>query len=331
MRSSDQLARLLTLVPFLQAHPGLTVDQVAAHYGTKPARIRAELTLLWMCGPSSQPGDQIEFNMDEIEAGGPIELSNADYLTRPMRFTRDEAFALIVALHAIGEVVTSDQAEAVASALAKLEQLVGEQGSPRVAVRVAGGDPAVRAAVLAAIEHRRRLHLTYDGLSRGRTTRPVVDPAELIVREGAAYLRAWSLERGDWRTYRLQRIAAAVPTGEAAQEHGPLPALTTGWFDDRVQSERVVLELDAQARWVAEYDPVEQAEPTADGGVRATFTMVDPAWLTHRLLQLGDHATVVEPAGADAGAIGAARRALELYRGLSAAVEDNPGDIRSGS
>lgn len=316
MRSSDQLARLLTLVPYLQSHPGLTVADLAEHYGTTSKRIQAELTLLWMCGPSSMPGDQIEFNMDDIEAGGAIEVSNADYLTRPMRFSQEEAFALVVALHAIAEVVTSEQAQAVASALAKLEALIGQRGAPRVAVRVAGGDQGVRAIILDAIESGTRLRLTYDGVSRGRTTEPVVDPVEIAVRDGAAYLRAWSLDRGDWRTYRLERVVQAEPTGDPVSDHGELPALTQTWFDGRATVVPVVLDLASSSRWLAEYDPVDSVSELPGGGVRATFPLVDPAWLTHRLLQLGDQVRLVSPIEAGDEAVRAARAGLELYLDL---------------
>ena len=316
MRSSDQLARLLTLVPFLQTHPGLTVEQVAEHYGTTGKRIQAELQLLWMCGPSSMPGDQIEFNMDDIEAGGPIEVSNADYLTRPMRFSREEALSLVVALHAIGELVTSAQATAVASALAKLEALIGDSAAPRVAVRVAGGDARVRQVILDAIDAGQRLQLTYDGVSRGRTTAPVVDPLQIVVRDGVAYLRAWSLDRQDWRTYRLERVAEAVLTGESVADHGELEPLQQSWFEGRGVGS-VVLELTPSARWLAEYDPIEHSDELPGGALRATFPLVDPAWLTHRLLQLADQVTVVQPQGAGQAAAQAARQGLAAYAALA--------------
>ena len=62
------------------------------------------------------------------------------------------------------------------------------------------------------------VRLTYDGLTRAETTRPVVEPHRLTVRDGFVYLEAWSRDRSDWRTFRLDRVTAVRPRllGEVA-------------------------------------------------------------------------------------------------------------------
>ena len=58
----------------------------------------------------------------------------------------------------------------------------------------------------------KRQRLDYHGPSRGVATRPLVDPERIVVRDGYAYLDAWSHERGAWRSFRLDRIVAVTPT-----------------------------------------------------------------------------------------------------------------------
>lgn len=308
MKTADQLERLLTLVPFLQANPGLTAAEVAEHYKTTPRQIILDLDTLWYCGPSYEGGELIEVNIDEVRHGAPIQLSNADYLTRPMRLSVEEAFALVVALTAIRELVPSGQASSVDSALAKLGHLTGGRPVPRVAIQMASGSSEVRRSLEDAASRRQRVRLTYDGINRGHTTTPVVEPHEISFRDGVAYLVAWSLERDGWRNYRLDRVVGVDVLEEASEER---PAPTDTWVD--AGGERVELALRPEAAWLVEYDPTEEVERHADGSVEAVFRMVDPAWLRRRLLQLGAAVAAVAPTELARPAADAAREALELH------------------
>ena len=283
MTSSDQVQRMLLEVPYLQANPGVAVDEVAATFGISRAQVLKDLEVLWMCGlPGGLPDDLIEIDMDAAQAGGAIRLSNADYLTRPMRFTRDEAVSLIVALRTVAEVATGQTAAYTASALAKLEQLAGSVEAGRIGIDVATGTDDVRATVASAIEAGHRLALSYDGATRGVTTTPVVDPHSITLRDGVGYLVAWSAERHDWRTYRLDRIAEATELPEPATDHGRPPDFT-GWFEQ--STGQVTLDLAPEAVWITEYYPIRSSEPLPDGGRRVRLAVSDPAWLRWLLLR----------------------------------------------
>ncbi|MCT3012297.1 WYL domain-containing protein, partial [Propionibacterium freudenreichii] len=93
---------MLAEVPYLQAHPGVSVTEVARAFGIKKRQVLADLDVLWMCGlPGGLPGDLIEIDMEAVQGEGIIRLTNAEVLSRPMRFTADEATSLIVALRAV--------------------------------------------------------------------------------------------------------------------------------------------------------------------------------------------------------------------------------------
>ena len=126
MTSTDQVARLLALVPYLQAHPDADVAGTAKMFGVTPRQLMSDLRVAWFCGlPGGLPGDLIEVDMDLVETEGRIRLSNADFLSRPLRFTPDEATSLVVALRVLAEIADPDTADAVASAMKKLEAAVG--------------------------------------------------------------------------------------------------------------------------------------------------------------------------------------------------------------
>ena len=310
--SQDQANRLLMLVPYLLAHPAARVDDVARTFGVSARQLLKDLDVLWMCGlPGGLPDDLIDIDMDAALNDGIINLTNADYLSRPLRFTLDEVTSLIVALQAVREVATDATAAAADSALQKLRALAGVRDVDRVAIRVASGSEEVRAALLAAIDHGQRVCLTYDGQTRGETTTPVVDPARVQLEGGCAYLQAWNLDHQEWRTYRVDRIAAVEELPEAAAPHGPVPRLQR-WFDDLSSSNEVTLDLRPEAVWITEYYPHRWLQRHGDGSARAVFAVADPAWLTRLLLQLGGSARVVSPEGAGAEALAQARAALAL-------------------
>ena len=123
--AKDQVARLLTLVPYLHAHGQVRLDEAAAALGVTPDQLLADLKVLLMCGlPGGYPDDLIDVDLDALEgpeADGVIRVSNADYLARPLRLTPTEATAIIVALRALRGSASEDTREVVDRALSKLE------------------------------------------------------------------------------------------------------------------------------------------------------------------------------------------------------------------
>ena len=126
MTSQAQLRRLLSLVPYLREHDGVAMTEVAAAFGITLQTLREDLSVLWMCGlPGLTPGDLIDIDMDAVDGEGVIHLSNADYLTRPLRLSADEALALVLALRTLREIAGPGDQEAADRALKKLEAASG--------------------------------------------------------------------------------------------------------------------------------------------------------------------------------------------------------------
>ncbi len=315
MNSSDQVRRLLALVPYLQAHPDADVAETATAFGVSPRQLVADLRVLWFCGlPGGLPGDLIEVDMDALDEGR-IRLSNAEFLTRPLRLKVDEAMSLVVALRTVAEMADASTASAVASALAKLEGAVGGLAAP-VGVRVASGRAVIRDALVRAVDAGVAVRLTYHGGSASTASTPLVDPHRLASVDGYGYLVAWSHERAAWRTYRLDRIVAVEPTSTPVSDHGAPPALASGWLDARPEAAEVTLDLTAEGAWITEYHPMVEVTPLGDGGVRARLLVADPAWLRRLLLRLGPAVTRVEPPDAARSAAQEASEALAAYAHL---------------
>lgn len=315
--SQSQVRRLLSLVPYLLEHDGASMTDVASAFNISTERLREDLNVLWMCGlPGLAPGDLIEIDMDAVDGKGIIHLSNADYLTRPLRLAADEALALVLALRTLAEVAGPHESQAIDRALVKLEAVAGERGSAadQASVRVYGAPEEVRATVSDGLQQSKRLDLTYDVASRAETTRRMVDPIRVFVLEGYGYLEAWCYSANALRTFRLDRIAAVAITDVDRAEHDvQLKDLSTGWFDALKDAPLVTLELQRWAAWVAEYYPTEQVTAGDDGALTVSLRVTNPAWLRSLLLRLGGDARVLAPAGAGDSAAESAREALDQY------------------
>lgn len=309
MTSADQVARLLALVPYLQTHRDAELGDTAGVFGVSAEQLLADLDVLWYCGlPGGLPGDLIEIDMDTVAESGRIRLTNADYLTRPMRFTPDEAMSLVVALRAVRELAGGHLAQGVDSALAKLEHATG---APTPHVAVAGGTEEIRELLAAAIGGHVVVELDYTGAGLAPSS-PRVAPAQLMVRDGFGYLQAWSLERTAWRTYRLDRISAVRATTDPAGDIGEPPEFGPGWLEQRPDAAEVTLRLAPEAAWITEYHPIRAMRKLA-GSIEVDLLVADPAWLRALLLRLGGQVRGVVPAEAADGAREAAAEALLAY------------------
>ena len=97
-RLSVRLARLLNMVPFFLANPGLSAAEAAQELGVSTATLMTDLNQLWMCGlPGYGPGDLIDLSFSEES----IEVTFSAGIDRPLRLTSTEATALLVALRSL--------------------------------------------------------------------------------------------------------------------------------------------------------------------------------------------------------------------------------------
>lgn len=295
-----QVERMLALVPYLRARDGISVDQVARDFGVKPAQIVKDLKVLWFCGlPDAVTGDMIDIDMEALDGEGVVKLSNADYLTRPLRLAPREALALMVALRALREVTAPGERDVVDRALDKLTTAAGEvsEKASAVDVHIDPVDTKIRANVDQALRESRQLDLTYYTPSRDETTQRVIDPMRLVFFEGNGYLEAWCHRTEEVRMFRLDRMISAelLPNPAAAPADAPRADLSKGLFQPDKTAPAAVLELEPAARWVAEYYVVEQREELAGDRLRVTLRFGDDGWLERLVLRLGGQATLVEP------------------------------------
>ncbi len=323
-RSGERLARLLNLVPYLLARPGIPVTDAAADLGVSERQLREDLELLWVCGlPGYGPGDLIDMAFD----GDRVTVTYDAGIDRPLRLTHDEALALIVALRMLAQVPGGGhRREAVERALAKIESAAGDAaaGLP-IAVRLPGSAGAERVAQLqAAVQHRRALRMTYYTATRDELTERVVDPMRVLLVGGHAYLEAWCRRAEAVRMFRADRIDECTELDEPAEP--PAEArpseVRDSVFTPSPDLPLVTLRVGRWARWITEYYPCEQVVEESPDRWLVSLRASDLAWARRLVLGLGSEVAVVSPPEL----VEAVRR--EVYAALAAygveAGDDGP-------
>lgn len=294
--SSERLGRLLALVPFLQQHQGVPLAEAADTFGVSERQLIDDLDLVFVSGlPGYTPADLIEVDY----AGGAITISNADTIARPLRLDLGEAAALLVALRTLAEVPGLTDTDALDRTIAKLERAAGELAEPsaQVAVQVEAEEQVVP-VVRRALEHGRRLHLSYFVPGRDEVTERDVDPMRLLVADGRSYLEAWCRRVEDVRLFRLDRVVEIAETRDAAEVPAQARPREAGesLFRPSTADQLVTLELTRAGRWVADYYPCESVTERDDGGLIVTLRTLDRRWVRRLALRLGGTGRVTDPA-----------------------------------
>ncbi|MEV4767356.1 YafY family protein [Micromonospora chokoriensis] len=308
--SADRLARLLNLVPYLLARPGIEIAEAAGDLGVTERQLREDLELLWVCGlPGYGPGDLIDMAFD----GDRVTITYDAGIDRPLRLTPDEALALVVALRMLVETPGVANREAVERALAKIEDAGDLVGAP-VAVRLPGDTRRVE-ALRAAVEGGKALRITYYTAARDETTDRVIDPLRVLMVGGRAYVEAWCRRAEAVRLFRADRIDAITELDEPATV--PPQAvphdLTEGVFRPSPDLPLITLRIGRSERWITEYYPCERVEAGDGDQWLVSLRVTDLLWARRFVLGLGPEVTVVAPVELAEQVRATAAAALDAY------------------
>jgi proteasome accessory factor C len=308
----ERLPRLLALVPYLQAHNGIAIEQAAADFGVGEDQLRRDLQLLWMCGlPGHGPGDLIDLSFE----GDTVSVIFDAGMSRPLRLTAEEALPLVVALRTLTEMPGVTDRDAVERALAKVESVAsGSVEAQTVAVELDRVD-AMLPVLQQAIDNRRALALRYYTATRDETTERTVDPMRLFEMDGRSYLEAWCRRAEGMRVFRVDRIDRAEVLDEPASPppEAELRDLSDGVFTPAPEHMLVVLRVDTAYAWVADYYPPEAETMDAAGRRQVSVRVADPAWVRALALGAAGHVEVLSPEWLAESVRDEARAALAAY------------------
>jgi len=258
---TDPATRLLSLLSLLQTPRLWPGSELADRLGVSGRTVRRDIDRLREIGyfVEATAGGQGGYRLTGGSAMPPLLLDDA------------EAVAIAVGLGTIAGQAVAGVDEAAVRAATKLAQVLPPRLRRRVTTLTAATLPFSLAArpvvspdnlitVASASANRERMRFRYRGHDGAESARHT-EPLRLVANGGRWYLLAFDIDRDDWRTFRLDRMADLRATGARAH-HRTLPEASVADF------------LRTQAMSMA---------PT----FRADVTIHAP--LRHVTTQLGDH------------------------------------------
>jgi proteasome accessory factor BC len=294
--SEDQLKRMLQLVPFLVHNQGLHIQDVAEHFGITRKELEDDLQILICSGlPEGYPDDLLDIQWEDEH----VYITQDLDLKKPVRFTVEEACALLTGLETLNSLPEVAEGGALESVTLKLLAAAGEEGlraaslaGPEVAPADAGTHATVRQAIAAGSQ----LRLTYLSPQRDSVSERDVDPLRLYSLDNIWYFEAYCHSVEGLRNFRLDRVQEIHPNGRPVPA-GTIPSegvpakLFTAKDDDTV----VTVQLSRQGRGLADDYYAERTAELDDGGLVAEIRFGNTDWLPMFVAQHGGSARILAP------------------------------------
>lgn len=211
---TNPTGRALQLLSLLQTNRFWPCAELAARLGVTERTVRRDLDRLRELG---YPVDSTSGRY------GGYRLATGAHVP-PLILDDEEAVAVAIGLRYAAEAAISGIEETSLRALAKIEALLPHRLRRRVSalhssvasLRRAVDDDVIHPESLSvfAAACRDHEHVRFDyRRTREERSRRHVEPHQLVTAGRRWYLVAWDRDRGDWRTFRLDRIQAPRPVG----------------------------------------------------------------------------------------------------------------------
>jgi len=316
----ERLRRALFIIPYVVAHPGCTVEELASASQLTPGQLLAELDFLRMIGrPPFSPADLVDIDVFD----GKVQVSLPQGLQRVASLTPLEAAALDAAASALAV----EGGDALAQARRKLRDALPPESQEEfdsVAGRVLlhpGGLAAADAVLIdQGIAEHRELELTYWTAGRGEASRRTVRPLERILHQGYWYLHAYCTDRKDRRLFRLDRATDLALTDRPFVPRAVDDAARfrrESIYEPSPYARVAAVRID-EGPWAAEDQARRlgalEFERLEGGGAEALFPVDGEAYVAATVLSLAGEAQLLAPADARERVRRIAQEAAALHR-----------------
>ena len=232
---SAPTSRMLRLLSLLQTHRHWSGGELAERLGVSTRTIRRDVERLRDLGYPVAALAGVEGGY-RLEAGSELP---------PLLVDDEEAVAIAIGLRTAAAGTVAGIEETSVRALAKLEQVLPTRLRRRInalhtyLVPLTGAaatvDPEALAQISLACRDRERLRFRYRAHD-GTVTRRMTEPHRLVTAGRRWYLAAWDVDRGDWRTFRVDRLDDLQPTGVRFAERQPPADDVAAWVAEAIRA-----------------------------------------------------------------------------------------------
>ena len=298
MTATEQLRRLLAVLPEIGTGNEVPIVELARRVGIDPDTILADLRDL--SDRHGDPAGFIEHFQLYIEAER-ISMGPSPHFRRPMRLTVDEWRAIELGIALLRAERSPDDRPPLDALLGKVRDLMAQLPtgeSSRAATFGAERHAGSVAALRGAMRDRRKVEITYQkGTSAAPDVRSIC-PFSFVVEQGTWYLVAHCERSEAIRVFRLDRVLGLRVLTEpfaGTTEVNLEELLAEGRAFVGDPPERLRVRYSPRvARWIAEREG-ERGTVNADGSLEVEYPLGDPDWAIRHVLQYGPDAEILAP------------------------------------
>ena len=198
--------RLLDLVPYIVAHPGISITELAKEFSISRDEVLKDLNLLFLCGlPGYTPLELIDISFDEES----VVIRDPQNLAAPRNLNESEALIARIALAALEE-STPKTSAAYPQIIALREKIAKAFSSsiPASAITFTlDKERATLEAIEGAIKQELDLEITYNNVTKDSSSRRSITAISIIAEDKRALVSAYCHSAKALRTFNLAQIS----------------------------------------------------------------------------------------------------------------------------
>ena len=297
--ATGRAIRLLDLVPFLRANPGMNIKEIATEFKVSVSEIVSDLDLLMVCGlPGYTPLELIDLSTDE----GFVTLRDPQNLEYPRNFTIHELLILKIALSALLVDSPPMLHSEIGSLISKLDHQMPNQISSEGILFVPDNILNLRRIGEEALVKNQQVEISYRNDTKDELTNRKISLIREYESEGEYFWDAWCHLANAKRTFNLEKISSAtlsMDPSSIGDLSGESAALT------------VRLRIRQKSQFFAKHQNIlKQTEEPEIYEAR----IYQREWLVREILSAGETATVITPSDLKVQVKKRATQALSQYQ-----------------
>lgn len=295
--------RLLDLVPYIVAHPGISITELAKEFSISRDEVLKDLNLLFLCGlPGYTPLELIDISFDEES----VVIRDPQNLAAPRNLNESEALIARIALAALEE-STPRTAAAYPQIVALREKIAKAFSSsiPASAITFTlDKERATLEAIEGAIKQELDLEITYSNVTKDSSSRRSITPISIIAEVKRTLVSAYCHSAKALRTFNLSQISEV--STKARIVRADLERLE----DSRGSSAEVIIKSEDSSFLSENASSLKELSKSC-----YQIDIFQPEWIVRSVLAGADSIELAKPLELRAEISERATRALLAYKG----------------
>ena len=295
--------RLLDLVPYIVAHPGISITELAKEFSITRDEVLKDLNLLFLCGlPGYTPLELIDISFDEES----VVIRDPQNLAAPRNLNESEALIARIALAALEESTprTSSAYLQIVALREKIAKAFSNSIPASAITFTLDKERATLEAIEGAIKQELDLEITYNNVTKDSSSRRSITPISIIAEDKRTLVSAYCHSAKALRTFNLAQISEV--SNKARIVRADLERLE----DSRGSSAEVIIKSEDSSFLSENASSLKELSKSC-----YQIDIFQPEWIVRSVLAGVDSIELAKPLELRAEIAERANRALLAYKG----------------